>query len=64
MAINSQRPSSPVAKVLAADKAEAYRLMGQHLTKELLQKMFYDTWDGKLPTVYGADGNLLQIPIG
>ena len=51
-------------KALAADKAEAYRLMGEHLTKELLQKMFYDTWDGKLPTVYGADGNLLQIPIG
>lgn len=51
-------------KILAADKAEAYRLMGEHLTKELLQKMFYDTWDGKLPTVYGADGNLLQIPIG
>lgn len=51
-------------KALAADKAEAYRLMGEHLTDELLQKMFYDTWDGKLPTVYGADGNLLQIPIG
>lgn len=51
-------------KVLAEDKAEAYRLMGQYLTKELLQKMFYDTWDGKLPTVYGADGNLLEIPIG
>lgn len=48
-------------KMLAADKAEAYRLMGQYLTKELLQKMFYDTWDGKLPTVYGADGTLLEI---
>lgn len=48
-------------KLLAADKAEAYRLMGQHLTKELLQKMFYDTWDGKLPTVYGSDGTLLEI---
>lgn len=48
-------------KMLAADKAEAYRMMGQHLTKELLQKMFYDTWDGKLPTVYGADGTLLEI---
>lgn len=51
-------------KILAADKAEAYRLMGEHLTDELLAKMFYDKWDGKLPTVYGADGNLLQIPIG
>lgn len=48
-------------KLLAADKAEAYRMMGQHLTKELLQKMFYDAWDGKLPTVYGADGTLLEI---
>lgn len=51
-------------KLLAADKAEAYRLMGQYLTDELLQKMFYDTWDGKLPTVYGADGALMEIPLG
>lgn len=36
-------------------------VMGQYLTKELLQKMFYDTWDGKLPSVYGADGTLLEI---
>lgn len=48
-------------KMLAADKAEAYRMMGEHLTKELLQKMFYDTWDGKMPTVYGAEGTLLEI---
>ena len=48
-------------KVLAADKAEAYRLMGEYLTDELLEKMFYDKWDGKLPTVYGADGTLLEI---
>lgn len=48
-------------KLLAADKAEAYRLMGEHLTKELLEKMFYDTWDGKLPSVYGGNGTLLEI---
>ena len=50
-------------KLLAADKAEAYRLMGEYLTDEILQKMFYDTWDGKLPTVYGADGNLMQFTL-
>lgn len=48
-------------KALAADKAEAYRLMGAYLTDELLQKMFYDTWDGKLPNVYGGDGTILEI---
>lgn len=48
-------------KILAADKAESYRLMGEYLTDELLEKMFYDKWDGKLPTVYGADGTLLEI---
>lgn len=48
-------------KLLAADKAEAYRLMGQYLTKEVLEKMFYDTWDGKLPNVYGGEGNILEI---
>lgn len=48
-------------KILAADKAESYRLMGEYLTDELLEKMFYDKWDGKLPSVYGADGALLEI---
>lgn len=42
-------------KMLAADKAESYRLMGQHLTEEILAKMYYDKWDGKLPTVTGSD---------
>lgn len=51
-------------KVLAADKAEAYRLMGAHLTDELLLKMYYEKWDGKLPTIYGGEGMtpIIQMP--
>lgn len=39
------------------------RLVEEIVTEEILQKMFYDTWNGVLPTVYGAEGTLLEIPI-
>lgn len=50
------------AMILKAEaEAEANRVLSESLTNALLQKMFYDTWDGKMPSVYGADGTLLEI---
>lgn len=46
----------------AEAKAEANRLLTESLTPEILEKMYYDTWDGKLPTVYGADSTVIGIP--
>ena len=46
----------------AEAKAEANRLLTESLTPEILKKMYYDTWDGKLPTVYGADSAVIGIP--
>ena len=46
----------------AEAEAEAYQMISQSLTDKVIAKMYYDNWDGKLPTVV-TDGNaLLQIP--
>lgn len=52
------------ALILAAEaQAEANRVLAESLTDEILAQMYYEKWDGKLPYLYGADGNtLIQIP--
>ena len=53
------------AMILKAEaEAEANRVLSESLSNEILEKMYYEKWDGKLPGVYGGDGNLLQIPVG
>ncbi|MCK9544610.1 MAG: SPFH domain-containing protein [Novosphingobium sp.] len=50
------------AKVIGAQKEkEANELLTKSLTNEILTKMFYEKWDGKLPIVYGNDGNIIDI---
>ncbi len=49
--------------MLAQAQADANRLLSESLTDEILTQMYYEKWDGKLPYLYGADGNaLIQIP--
>lgn len=52
------------ALILAAEaQAEANRILAESLTDEILAQMYYEKWDGKLPYLYGADGNtLIQVP--
>ena len=52
------------AMLLAAEaQAEANRILAESLTDEILAQMYYEKWDGKLPYLYGADGNtLIQVP--
>ena len=52
------------AKIMLAEaEAKANDLLAKSLTKEILTQMYYEKWDGKLPYLYGADGNaLIQIP--
>jgi len=53
------------AKLIQAEaEAEANRTVAESLTQEILNKMYYDKWDGDLPNVYGdAGGTLVEIPI-
>ena len=49
--------------MLAEAEAKANELLTQSLTDAILEQMYYEKWDGKLPYLYGADGNaLIQIP--
>lgn len=53
------------AMILKAEaEAEANRVLAESLSDEILEKMYYEKWDGKLPGVYGGNDNLLQIPVG
>lgn len=43
----------------AEAKAEANRIISESLTDNVLGQMYYEKWDGKLPTVMGGDSNMI-----
>lgn len=49
------------AIIQATAEAEVNRLLNQEMTDEILSKLFIEKWDGKLPVIYGSDGNILDI---
>lgn len=50
--------------MIAEAEAKANDLLSQSLTDSLLEKMYFEKWDGKLPTIYGGEGMtpIVQIP--
>ena len=48
-------------KVKAEAEAEANKLLTQSITQELIDYKYYEAWDGKLPTVVGAD-TIIKMP--
>ena len=49
--------------MLAEAQAEANRLLSESLTDKILTKMYYEKWNGILPTVYGDGSNtIVQVP--
>jgi hypothetical protein len=51
------------AKILTAEaEAEANRKLAESLTDAVLEKMYYEKWDGKLPTVCGTDNAIVNVP--
>ena len=50
------------ALLIAAEaEAEANREIAASLTPQLIEKIKYETWDGKLPTVSGSSGTIVSI---
>lgn len=50
------------ALLIAAEaEAEANRKIAESLTPELIEKLKYEQWDGKLPTVSGSNGTIVGI---
>lgn len=49
--------------MLAEAEAAANDLLSKSLTQALLEKMYYEKWDGKLPYIYGDDTTpIVQVP--
>ena len=49
--------------MLAEAQAEANKLLAESLTGNLLEKMYYEKWDGKLPYIYGGNNTpIIQMP--
>lgn len=48
------------AKLIAAEAAaEANRKLAESITPEILQQMYYETWNGVLPKIIGNDGQYI-----
>ena len=51
------------AIIIAAEaQAEANRKLAESLTNNILEKMYYEKWNGELPYIYGSDGVIVNIP--
>ena len=46
----------------AQAKAEANRILSESLTDKILQKQYYEKWDGKLPTVMSDSNGIIIDP--
>ena len=50
--------------IAAQAQAEANKLLSESLTSALLEKMYYEKWNGELPYFYGAnDGTIIEFPV-
>ena len=50
------------AKIIAAEaEAQANREIAASLTPQLIEKIKYEQWDGKMPTVSGSSGTIVSI---
>lgn len=62
-AILAAEAEAEALQILAAAQAEANKILAESLTDELLMKLYYEKWDGKLPYFWGATGDtLIEIP--
>ena len=48
-------------KIAAEAEAEANKKIAASLTKELVEKIKYERWDGKLPEVQGSDATIIDM---
>ena len=61
--INAQAEAD--AKLIEAEaEAEANRKLAESLNDNVLSNKWIATWNGEMPMVVGADGNMINIPIG
>lgn len=62
-AIIKAKAEAEAIKIAAEAEAEANRKLAESLTADILQKLYLDAWDGKLPTVVGDGEYILPSDI-
>jgi regulator of protease activity HflC (stomatin/prohibitin superfamily) len=51
------------ATIMAAEaQATANDLLSKSMTPALLEKMYYEKWNGELPYIYGDSTPIIQVP--
>lgn len=60
-AIIEAEAAAEAVRIAAEAEAEANKMISDSLTPELLDKIKYETWNGKLPTVTGSGTNIIDI---
>lgn len=60
-AIIKAEAEAEALRIAAEAEAEANRKIAASLTAELIEKLKYEAWDGKLPTVTGSGGTIIDI---
>ena len=58
-AIAKAQAEAEAVIIAAKAQAEANETLAKSITDAILEQMYYEKWDGKLPNVYGADGGVL-----
>lgn len=56
------KAAAEALRIASEAEAEANAKLTASLTEEILKKMYYDAWDGKLPTVVGSQDYIIDIP--
>ena len=56
MTTNIAKAEAQAMIMIAEAEAKANDLLFQSLNSNLLDKMYFEKWDGKLPTIYDGDG--------
>lgn len=60
-AIIEANAKAETAMIAAQAEAEANEMISNSLTQSLLEKIKYERWDGKLPTVNGAGASIVNV---
>lgn len=62
--VNVAKKEAEALAISSQAQAEANNRISSSLTKELIEKMMYDKWDGKMPQVSGASAPIIDIRPG
>lgn len=57
--IEIAKAEAEAIRIAAEAEAAANKTISESLTDEVLQKMYFEAWNGKLPTVVGGNGDYI-----